>query len=226
MPLHGGGPEEGLRRTTDHSGFHWPQQMYAMSCLSHPSCKGVRRQHPARHVVFYHVGLSVQLLAGPLHEESSKLTTFITPWGAFCVDNVWKVVEDVLIYDVYWATHVQRVRDVLRRCAENGITLRLGKFVLGAPAVGYCGLRLFGCGYTVDDHLVKALTHFPVPVNRTDIRSFCILVQQFQSFSPRLTKLLAPSEHSCHQSPSSPGRPLTKSRSSKSSANWPALAFW
>ena len=153
----------------------------------------------------------------PLDEESSKLTTFITPWGAYRfrrnvmglisagdehnrrgdevlagVDNVRKVVEDVLIYDADWATHVQRVRDVLRRCAENGITLHPGKFVLGAPTVSYCGFRLSGSGYTVDDHLVKALTHFPVPVNRTDIRSFCGLVQQFQSFSPRLTELLAP----------------------------------
>ena len=95
------------------------------------------------------------------------------------VDNVLKVVEDDMIYDVHWATHVQRVQDVLRRCAENGITLHPGKFVFGALTVSYCGFRLCGSGYTVDDHLVKELTHFPVPVHRTDIRSFCSLVQQF-----------------------------------------------
>ena len=91
----------------------------------------------------------------PLDEESSKLTTFITPWGAYRfrrnvmglilawdehnrhgyevlpgVDNVRKVVEDVLIYDADWTTHVQRVRDVLRRCAENGITLHPGNLCL------------------------------------------------------------------------------------------------
>ena len=121
---------------------------------------------------------------------------------------------------------MQPVQDVLRRCAENGITLHPGKFVLGTSTVSCCGFRLSGSGYTVDDHLVKALTHFSVPGNRTDIRSFCRLVQQFQSFSPRLTELLALSEHSCRRSPSSPGRPLTKRRSSKSSANWPALEFW
>ena len=60
------------------------------------------------------------------------------------------------------------------------------------PTVSYCGFRLSGSGYTVDDHLVKALIYFLVPVNRKDIRSFCGLVQQFQSFSPRLTELLAP----------------------------------
>ena len=130
----------------------------------------------------------------PLDEQSSKLTTFITPWGACrfqrnimglisdrgehnrCgqevlvgVDNVRKVVEDVLIYDVDLATPVQRVRDVLRRCAENGITLHPDKFVLGALTVSYWEFRLSGSGYAVDDHLVKALTYFPVPVNSTDI---------------------------------------------------------
>ena len=44
----------------------------------------------------------------------------------------------------------------------------------------------------MDDHLVKPLTNFPVSVNHTDIRFFCGLVQQFQSFSHRLTELLAP----------------------------------
>ena len=79
---------------------------------------------------------------------------------------------------------MQRIRDVLRRCAENGIKLHPGKFVLGAPTVSYCGFRRSGSGYTVDAHLVKALTHFPVPVNRTDIQPFCGLVQQFQSSLP------------------------------------------
>ena len=43
------------------------------------------------------------------------------------VDNVRKVVEVVLFYNADWATHVQRVRDVLRRCAENGIMIHITK---------------------------------------------------------------------------------------------------
>ena len=69
----------------------------------------------------------------PLDAESSALTTFITPWGAYRfirnvmglmsagdehnrrgddalqgVQNVQKVVEDVLIYHIDLDTHVQR----------------------------------------------------------------------------------------------------------------------
>ena len=83
----------------------------------------------------------------PLDAESSKLTTFITPWGAYRfrrnvmglisagdehnrrgdealagLDNVQKVVEDVIIYDTDLDTHVHRVREVIRRCSEHGIT--------------------------------------------------------------------------------------------------------
>ena len=38
------------------------------------------------------------------------------------IDNVAKIVADVLIYDVDLDQHVQQVRDV-RRCAEHGVTL-------------------------------------------------------------------------------------------------------
>ena len=153
----------------------------------------------------------------PLDAESSKLTTFITPWGAYRfrrnvmglisagnehnrrgdealagLDNVQKVVEDVIIYDTDLDTHVHRVREVIRRCSEHGITLHPGKFIFGAPSASYCGFKVSADGYRVDDHLVKALSSFPVPTNRTDIRSFCGLVQQFQAFSPHLTELLSP----------------------------------
>ena len=153
----------------------------------------------------------------PLDEASSKLTTFITPWGVYHfrrnvmglisagdehnrrgdealagLENVQKVVEDVLIYDTDLEARVGRVREVIRRCSEHGITLHPGKFVFGMPSVSYCGFKLSADGYRVDDHLVKALHSFPVPTNRTDVRSFCGLVQQIQAFSPSLTPMLAP----------------------------------
>ncbi len=40
--------------------------------------------------------------------------------------------------------------------------------------------------------LVNALTHFPRPVSRTDARSFCRLVQQFEAFSPDITAMKKP----------------------------------
>ena len=47
-------------------------------------------------------------------------------------------------------------------------------------------------GYTVDEHLVQALQKFPVPTNRTDVRSICGLAQQFEAIFPELSEWLAP----------------------------------
>ena len=153
----------------------------------------------------------------PLDELSSKLTTFLTPWGAYRflrnamglssagdehnrrgdealsgMSNFQKVVEDVIIYNQDVKSHVNSVREALRRCADAGITLHKEKFVFAKQEVDYCGFTVSPAGYRPDDRLIKALTEFPTPQNRTDVRSFCGLAQQFEAFTPWLTEVLAP----------------------------------
>ena len=153
----------------------------------------------------------------PLDEESLKLTTFLTPWGAFRfkrnvmglisagdehnrrgdealtgIKNMQKVVEDIIIFNDDLPSHIESVRQVLQRCAEHGITLNKKKFVFGVPETNYCGFKVSKAGYTPDDNLVSALRNFPTPTSKTDIRSLCGLAQQFEAFTPRLTELLTP----------------------------------
>ncbi|UYV81614.1 hypothetical protein LAZ67_20001709 [Cordylochernes scorpioides] len=153
----------------------------------------------------------------PLDEKSKKLTTFITPWGSyrycrnvmglcsagdehnrrgdealFGIQNVEKVVEDIIIFDSDYKTHVQRVRQVISRCQEHGITLNQKKFVFAQPEVDWCGFSINSSGYTPSPHLYSALKNFPIPTNKTDVRSFNGLVQQFEAFSHHLTELSAP----------------------------------
>ncbi|QQP36049.1 Uncharacterized protein FKW44_021024, partial [Caligus rogercresseyi] len=47
-------------------------------------------------------------------------------------------------------------------------------------------------GYTVSPTLVRALGNFPKPRNRTDVRSFVGLVQQFEAFSPDIAEMIQP----------------------------------
>ncbi len=76
----------------------------------------------------------------PLSEESKKYTCFITPWGLYRLkrnvmglisagdehnlrgdralagmENVKKIMEDIVIYDRARETHLARVREVLER---------------------------------------------------------------------------------------------------------------
>ena len=151
----------------------------------------------------------------PLDDDSTWLTTFMTPWDAYRFkrtvmglvsagdehrrgdevfagfSNLQKVVEDVIVYDTELEAHTQGVLNVLKLCSENKITLNRRKFVFGAPRASYCGFVVTPDGYSPDRSLVEDLHNFPIPTNRTDIRSFCGLVQQFDAFTPRLAELLS-----------------------------------
>src|SRR3989442_1591458 len=108
------------------------------------------------------------------------------------IDNVEKIVEDILVYDSDLDSHIKRVQEVIKRCEKNGITLNAKKFKFAQPEVDWCGFRISQHGYTPAPHLVVALEKFPVPSSKTDVRSFCGLVQQFETFSPRISELASP----------------------------------
>ncbi len=152
-----------------------------------------------------------------LGKNSRHLTTFLTPWGHYrfkrnCmglinagdehnargdmaikgIDNVKKIVEDILIYDSDYDTHIKRVRQVLQRCHDFGITLSRRKAHIAQSVVQWCGYTISEAGYTANPKLVEALSLFPTPKNRTDVRSFNGLVQQFEALSPNLTNLMTP----------------------------------
>ena len=88
----------------------------------------------------------------PLEEASQLLTTFITPFGTYkfvralfgiCsiskhynrrmdeafsgLTNYRKVVDDVLIFDFNFDSHLDRVRQFLKRCEELHISLKKEK---------------------------------------------------------------------------------------------------
>ena len=152
-----------------------------------------------------------------LAEEDQPLTTFITPYGrfrycrgpmgfaatgdAFClrgdmalqgVRNCVKVVDDVLLHDEDYLTHLHRVHDVLTRCRSHGITLNAEMFTLASAAVSFCGYRLSGDGIAADPEKVRAITEFTTPANLTDLRSFMGLVNQLAEFSSAISVAAAP----------------------------------
>lgn len=152
-----------------------------------------------------------------LDEESRKMMAFITPWGLYRykrnamglinagdehnrrgddaiagIPNVKKIVEDILIYDEDFTTHIKRVREVVTRCQEFGITLSRRKCDIAQKAVVWCGYHISEHGYTANPDLVDALKNFPVPKSITDARSFCGMVQQFEALSADLTEILEP----------------------------------
>ncbi len=143
-----------------------------------------------------------------LDEESQELTTFITPWGRYkflrnpmglasaqdeyCrrgdealagVDNLRKVVDDVLVYGQSNQELLDNVIRVLEKCKEHKITLNPKKFQFGLEEIDYVGYKVSKDGIQVDDSKVDAVAKFPQPTNLVEMRSFMGLVNQFTDFS-------------------------------------------
>ena len=93
-----------------------------------------------------------------------------------------KVVEDVLIFDNDFDAHVERVRQVLLRCNEAGITLQLQKFVFAEPEVNYCGFKVESLDTPSAIGWSKLSLTFRSRLTKLTFESFCGLAQQLETF--------------------------------------------
>ena len=153
----------------------------------------------------------------PLDEESQALTTFATPWGRYKhlratmglssagdeynrrgdlalegINNMEKIVDDVLLYDEDLSQHEKRVRTFLERCRAMGITLNPGKFQFAATEVKFGGHIVGREGTKVDPEKISAIANFPRPKNITDLRSFMGLVEQLAGYSHEVAGTMGP----------------------------------
>ena len=153
----------------------------------------------------------------PLDEASQILTTFITPFGRFQflrapfgissipehynrrmdeafagLEGYRRIVDDVVIFDKDKEQHESHVRQFLQHCSKRRITLNAEKWEYAQSEVDFAGYHLSASGYCVDSSIVAAITRFPTPTSRTDIRSFVGLVNQLSASTPAVAGLLAP----------------------------------
>ena len=56
----------------------------------------------------------------------------------------------------------------------------------------FAGFQLSSEGYKVDSSITTAVSQFPTPKSRTDLRSFCSLVNQLASGTALIVELMSP----------------------------------
>lgn len=108
------------------------------------------------------------------------------------MSNCVKVVDDILLFDEDYTTHLQRVYNVLTRCRKHGITLNRDKFVIASPQVQFCGYNISHQGISADMTKVSAIRDFPKPANLTERRSVMGLVNQLAEFTPDIAATVQP----------------------------------
>ena len=153
----------------------------------------------------------------PLDEESQKLTTFITPHGRFKflrapygissisehynrrmdeafreMQDFRKIVDDVIVFNSNRGEHVSHVRAFLQRCQERRISLNPDKFQFSQQKVSFAGYTVTPEGYTISSHITDAVSKFPTPSSRSDLRSFLGFTNQLSSSTNNLAETLAP----------------------------------
>ena len=140
-----------------------------------------------------------------IDEPSSKLTTFITPWGRYrylrfpqghCsagdafngrvqeilqnVPRFVRIVDDICLYDYSIHDMFFHTWDLLETCARNGIVLNESKFQFCKKTVDFAGLAITAESVQPSNKTLAAIQNFPPPTDLTKARAFFGLVNQVQ----------------------------------------------
>ena len=149
-----------------------------------------------------------------LDPESKRLTTFITPWGRFCfkrmpfgissapeyfqrcmkkilggLEGALCLMDDILVYASDYDTHWRRLRDVLKRICESGMTPNKEKCQFGVQSVQFLGHIVSGNGVQPDPSKVKAIVEMQAPTNKLETRG---MVGYLSKFSKNISELCSP----------------------------------
>ena len=141
-----------------------------------------------------------------IDEESRKLFVFTTPFGLYrykrlvmgtppasaeCHSKLAKVLEglegvvqikdDLVIYGK-GRQHDERLRKVLQRCMDFGLTLRKEKCKLGQPEVLWFGFVFSKQGMSPDPSKVAIIKDWPAPKDKAEVKSFLQTVQFCSGF--------------------------------------------
>ncbi|XP_064488339.1 uncharacterized protein LOC135400436 [Ornithodoros turicata] len=152
-----------------------------------------------------------------LTEESQLLTTFITPFGrfkftrlpfrissapeffqkkmahtVFGLNGVVCNMDDILVHAKTREEHDDRVRKVLARLQDYGVTLSKDKCVFGVQRAKFLGHIIDEEGIHPDDTKVKAIQDMKPPTSLTELKSFLGMVNYLGKFIPHLADILQP----------------------------------
>lgn len=153
----------------------------------------------------------------PLHPDSCKLTTFITPMGRYCfkrvpfgitsapeifqrkmtelitgLEGTEAIIDDVLIYGTNREEHDKRLEAVIRRIHESGLKLNRDKCEFRKGEVEYFGHRISAEGISPTEDRVRAISEMPAPCNVAELRRVVGMINYLGRFVPDLASVISP----------------------------------
>lgn len=97
-------------------------------------------------------------------------------------------MDDILVYGSTRQEHDKRLRSVLSRLQQTGITLNVNKCQFGVTRVKFLG-HIIDQGIHPDEAKVEAVKQMKTPSNVTELKSFLGMVNYLGKFIPYLSQV-------------------------------------
>ena len=153
----------------------------------------------------------------PLHPDSTKLTTFITPMGRFCFrrlpfgitsapeifqhrmasqlkdqEGTAAIQDDIIVYGRSVAEHDKRLQEVFEIIAKSGLKLNEKKCEIRKPKICYFGSVISEQGVSPDPEKVRAIQELPPPQNVSQLRQVLGMINYLGRFLLNLSTVISP----------------------------------
>lgn len=153
----------------------------------------------------------------PLHPDSCRLTTFITPFGRYCfkrlpfgitsapeifqrkmletlsgLEGVEVFMDDILVYGTSMEQHNARLERVLQRIESAGLKLNKEKCSFRKSQLRFLGHLIDQSGIRPDPEKVGAIQQLPPPGNVQELKRVLGMVNYLGRFVPALATVGQP----------------------------------
>ncbi|XP_058858753.1 retrovirus-related Pol polyprotein from transposon 17.6 [Acipenser ruthenus] len=154
----------------------------------------------------------------PLSPKSREKTAFATPLGLFqykvmpfglhgapatfqrLMDIILRphaqyasaYIDDIVIFTDSWETHLEKVNAVLQSLREAALTANPEKCFVGLQEAQYLGFVVGGGKVKPQTSKVEAITNWPIPRDKKQVRAFLGLAGYYRRFVPEFSSIATP----------------------------------
>lgn len=108
------------------------------------------------------------------------------------MDGVLCLLDDILVTAENSTIHMNRLKAVLQRLQDAGLTLQKGKCEFFKDEINYLGYVLNKTGLKKTPEKIKAIIDVPLPTDIQKLQSFLGLVNYYRNFVPNASSILNP----------------------------------
>jgi len=102
------------------------------------------------------------------------------------------LIDDILIFSMEFDQHLKHLQEVLERLRQAPLTVNTKKCMFAANDILILGFQVCDGRVYPDQTKVSAVANWPVPPNKTQLKSFLGLTGFFRQFVPQYAKVACP----------------------------------